>query len=314
MFWILSCLNYAKASGNYDWLRSYMPTLRKASSFLFDLIDHDLPAPPQTAPAAAAVVAISSASASTAGYRDVASSDDVSLAKVPGSLMIDVFLRANYTSDTNAMLVGFFREFSKAESFVGNTTGAQDLSGLADGISRAMNLFLWCSSDDREGVSVGVGSDDDDDGVAPGGPLCDTALMQQQQEQQQLASGAGQSTTSTTTATGSKKVAPGAITSGDHFVTQWNQGEDDDDDDDNAFLGNGWTYRDFMDYDANLMSVAHAIPTDDPSGLGNDGGARARRVLARVDGGGPCRPSSTFVSERYYGPDDTTDGNIGDSW
>lgn len=65
-----------------------MPTLRLASSFLFDLIDSD--------------------------YK---------LAFVPGSLMIDVFIRNNFTSDTNAMLVGFFEEFAAAEYAVGNITG-----------------------------------------------------------------------------------------------------------------------------------------------------------------------------------------------
>jgi len=65
-----------------------MPTLRLASSFLFDLIDKD--------------------------YQ---------MAFVPGSLMIDVFIRNNFTSDTNAMLVGFFQEFAEAEYTVGNITG-----------------------------------------------------------------------------------------------------------------------------------------------------------------------------------------------
>ena len=42
-------------------------------------------------------------------------------------------------------------------------------------------------------------------------------------------------------------------------------------------------------------------------------GARAYALLKRIDGG-RCRASTTFVSERYYGPADTTNGNIGDSW
>jgi len=80
VFWILSCLNYAKSSGNFGWLRDYFPTLRKASMFLFGLIDYD-----------------------------------VGMANVSGSLMIDVFLRSNFTADTNAMLVGFLRDFAGAE-------------------------------------------------------------------------------------------------------------------------------------------------------------------------------------------------------
>ena len=55
----------------------------------------------------------------------------LTLAKVPGSLMIDVFLRSNFTTDTNAELVGFFREFADAEAFLGNATGAATLRSLA---------------------------------------------------------------------------------------------------------------------------------------------------------------------------------------
>ena len=78
----------------------------------------------------------------------------------------------------------------------------------------------------------------------------------------------------------------------DHLVTQLNL--------------DGST-RDFVDYDANLIAVAHGV-TDE---------ARSRAILARVDGG-QCSAASgagaQFVSELYYGEDDTTDGNQGDSW
>ena len=212
VFWILSCFTYAKTSGNFDWLVAYMPTLRLASHFLFDLVD-----------------------------------DNVGLANVPGSLMIDVFLRSNFTSDTNAMLVGFFREFAEAEAHVGNATGASDLNQLADSIAANMNNKLWCSDT---------------------GGICADAKS-------------------------------GFSSDGDHFVTQWDGFSDGH-------------VRDFVDYDSNLIACAHGVPTDVPGG-GDDGGARARRILRRVDGG-QCRASQTFVSERYYGPSDTTDGNTGDSW
>lgn len=38
----------------------------------------------------------------------------------PGSLMIDVFIRQNYTSDSNAMMVGFLDEFADAEQVITN--------------------------------------------------------------------------------------------------------------------------------------------------------------------------------------------------
>jgi hypothetical protein len=61
--------------------------------------------------------------------------------------------------------------------------------------------------------------------------------------------------------------------SGDHFITQLNP--------DN-------TTRDFVDYDSNLMALAHGV-------VGSDDAAK---VLARIDGG-RCRAGVTFVSEEY---------------
>jgi hypothetical protein len=37
------------------------------------------------------------------------------MAIAPGSLMIDVFIRNNFTTDSNAMLVGYFAELADAE-------------------------------------------------------------------------------------------------------------------------------------------------------------------------------------------------------
>jgi len=182
-FWTLAALSYARNSGNAAWLASYMPTLRRAASFCFDLID----------PTAA-------------------------LLKAPGPLMIDVFLRSNFTADSNAMVVGFLREFAEAEDAVGNGTGAASLRTLAGRVSDAAGA--------------------------------------------------------------------------DHYITQLNP---------------DGTTRDFVDYDANLIAVAHGVADAN----------RSARILARVDGG-RCSAAQgggpQFVSEVWYGPDDTTSGNTGDSW
>lgn len=59
--------------------------------------------------------------------------------------------------------------------------------------------------------------------------------------------------------------------------------------------------------DANLIAVAHSVADD----------TRSRLIQKRVDAG-QCSAASgagpQFVSEVYYGPDDTTSGNVGDSW
>ena len=177
-FWTKAALSYARnAEGGLEWLRKYMPKLRLAASFCFDLID-----------------------------------PKVNLLKAPGSLMIDVFIRNNYTSDSNAMVVGFLRDFADAESVLGNHTGAAALRAQADLVSRAMEDLLWNGDD--------------------------------------------------------------------HYLTQRNP--------DN-------TTRDFVDYDANLIAVAHGIGDTE----------RIEKVLARVDSG-RCSSSKgagpQFVSEKWYGP------------
>lgn len=59
--------------------------------------------------------------------------------------------------------------------------------------------------------------------------------------------------------------------------------------------------------DANLIAVAHSVSD----------ASRSRLIQKRVDAG-QCAAANgagpQFVSEVYYGPDDTTSGNIGDSW
>eukprot|EP00040_Diaphanoeca_grandis_P026583 m.149250 g.149250 ORF g.149250 m.149250 type:complete len:880 (-) comp30646_c0_seq1:102-2741(-) len=203
-FWTKTALQYAKASGDMEWLKSYMPTLRNSSSFCFNLIDPS----------------------------------EGGLIKAPGSLMIDVFIRHGFTADSNAMMTGFLREFADAEEAVGNSTGATTLRTLAASMQSAMNSVLWASE------GKGLGGDD-------------------------------------------------------HYVSY-------------ALPGTGGnltdlTYHDFVDYDSNLIAVAHGVPDSD----------RATKILNRIDkgqcaaagGGGP-----QFVSERYYGPKDTTSGNTGDSW
>ena len=80
----------------------------------------------------------------------------------------------------------------------------------------------------------------------------------------------------------------------DHYVTDWTGPPAN-------------ATRDFVDYDANLIAAAHGLPSP----------TQASALFARIDYGprkGQCRPSATFVSERWYGPKDTTHGNIGDSW
>lgn len=190
-FWVKTALQYAAITGNNTWLKNYMPTLRLASSFVFDLID-----------------------------------EEMQLIYAPGSLMIDVFIRNNYTSDSNAMVVGFLRDFAAAERYIGSTRRAAELEKQAERVKVAMNKYLWNLTDD------------------------------------------------------------------DHYITQ---------------LNIDGTTRDFVDYDSNLIAIAHNVSDD----------YQSRAIQKRIDSGS-CSAAvgggAQFVSEIYYGADDTTNSNQGDSY
>ncbi len=74
----------------------------------------------------------------------------------------------------------------------------------------------------------------------------------------------------------------------DHYVTQMNR---------------DGSKRDFVDYDANLLAIAFGIATP----------RQAQSILVRIDSGPCTHGRATYVSERYYGPDDCYNRNIGDS-
>jgi hypothetical protein len=108
IFWIEAALQYAKTTGDYAWLRSEMPTIEKALSFLTSRYD----------PA-------------------------VQLVNAPGPLWIDVFIRNNYTSDTNAFMVQLLRDVAGAERFTGDTSDATGHETMASNIVTGMNTHLW---------------------------------------------------------------------------------------------------------------------------------------------------------------------------
>lgn len=109
-FWVKTALRYAAVTGDIEWLREYLPTLRKAAQFVFGLID-----------------------------------PEVNLVFAPGSLMIDVFIRNNYTADSNAMVVGFIRDFAEAERLVGSADRAAELEATALRVIEAVNNKLWAA-------------------------------------------------------------------------------------------------------------------------------------------------------------------------
>ena len=184
IFWISSALDYAAATGDYRWLREQMPRIERALEFITGRYDPEL-----------------------------------QLISAPGPLWIDVFIRENFASDTNAFMVGLLRRVAEAEAFTGRHGLAAERRRLAADITEGMNERLW---------------------------------------------------------------------SGDHYVTQLNP---------------DGTTRDLVDYDANVLAVAFGVAPP----------ARAEAILARVDSGPCTHGRATWVSEEFYGPDDTYNGNTGDS-
>lgn len=111
-FWVLTALQYVMVTGDALWLSSHLDTLRLASDFVFDLID-----------------------------------EQRHMLFAPGSLMIDVFIRNNFTSDSNAMVVGFLSAFADVEQFAGNLARATELRSEAEEVTRQVNQHLWASDE-----------------------------------------------------------------------------------------------------------------------------------------------------------------------
>jgi hypothetical protein len=108
IFWIEAALQYAKATGDTGWLRTEMPTIEHALSFLTSRYDPRL-----------------------------------QLVNAPGPLWIDVFIRDNYTSDTNAFMVQLLRDVAGAERFLGDAGNATVHEAMASDIVTGMNTHLW---------------------------------------------------------------------------------------------------------------------------------------------------------------------------
>eukprot|EP01113_Clastostelium_recurvatum_P033616 TRINITY_DN4465_c0_g1_i1.p1 TRINITY_DN4465_c0_g1~~TRINITY_DN4465_c0_g1_i1.p1 ORF type:complete len:775 (-),score=126.10 TRINITY_DN4465_c0_g1_i1:51-2045(-) len=108
LFWSAAAMLYAHTSGNTTWLKEMLPTVEKAMDFVINLYDPNM-----------------------------------KLIKAPGPLWIDVFKRANYTTDTNAFCVHVLTELAAVEALFGNQNKQQQYLQLASSISEGINAHLW---------------------------------------------------------------------------------------------------------------------------------------------------------------------------
>ena len=136
IFWSLAALKYASVSGNVTWLKQRMPHLRLALSFLLNSYNKEYNLLRCAAPACVWGVARDPVAHSRACECVCAL---VPLHSVPGSLWVDTLRRRNLTTDSNAGMVYLLTRLATAEEFVGNSSGAATLTGIADRIKLAMN-------------------------------------------------------------------------------------------------------------------------------------------------------------------------------
>jgi hypothetical protein len=109
VFWSLCVLKYASVTGDLAWLEKMRPYLELSSHFLFSFFD-----------------------------------EEVGLLMVPGPLWIDVLVRENYTSDSNAILPYIFRELADAfDALDADDSWSSELRRVADAIVTNMNSKLW---------------------------------------------------------------------------------------------------------------------------------------------------------------------------
>lgn len=122
IFWTLTCLDYARYSGDLKWLAEYMPVLRQSMEFVQSLLD----------PVYGVLLA-------------------------PGSLLIDVFVRKGFTSDTNSIFPYFLDQFAEAEAILGNSETADNLRQQANHVREMVRDHLWNhTADDHFITSVNI--------------------------------------------------------------------------------------------------------------------------------------------------------------
>jgi hypothetical protein len=121
VFWTLSALRYASVTGDFDWLLKMEPYLSLSAHFLLSFFD-----------------------------------EDASMLLVPGPLWIDVLVRENYTSDSNAIVPYVFREFAAAFDLLhesnhvyreAHKSFSEELRRVADAIVDGMNAHLWSEAE-----------------------------------------------------------------------------------------------------------------------------------------------------------------------
>jgi hypothetical protein len=108
LFWIASALQYAKNTGDKKWLKEQMPKIEKALRWV------------------------------TTKYNPI-----FKMINASGPLWIDVFIRENFTSDSNAFIVYILNEMAKAQESLDEKDKAAANLNMAKDVKEGMNKYLW---------------------------------------------------------------------------------------------------------------------------------------------------------------------------
>lgn len=108
----MTCLQYVKVSGDVPWLQDNFSLLKRALEYLRDLFVPEM-----------------------------------QMLSVPGPLWIDVCVRENFTSDSNAIMPIILEEWAQVEDVFGSAAYAEELRAEAAAIGVAMNRHLWDERD-----------------------------------------------------------------------------------------------------------------------------------------------------------------------
>lgn len=108
VFWSLAVIKYASVTNDIDWLKSMVPYLKLSAQFLLTFYDAEM-----------------------------------QMLAVPGPLWIDVLVRENYTSDSNAIAPYAFRTLATVFDLFEDDDFASELRAVADSVTVGMNRHLW---------------------------------------------------------------------------------------------------------------------------------------------------------------------------
>ena len=112
IFWVLASIDYASATGDNDWLNAHYNKMREATDHVLKTYD-----------------------------------PEIKLVKVNGPLFIDVFIRNNFTLDTNVMLLRLLPLMSDVAKWCNDEDGAEKYLLYSKNIKSGINEQLWDGND-----------------------------------------------------------------------------------------------------------------------------------------------------------------------